>query len=204
VHDEPSIERWLKGVVEGDAAATEELWNYCFPQLVRFARHKLRKVPRRAADEEDVALDAMDSFCRALREGRFPHLADQNALLRLLLQMTARKATDLVRREMSARRGKASVRGDSALRGRSAATATYPGRAVDLLPELAVLAMEEVDRLLGLLEDPQLQAMAVAKMEGCENREIAQRLHCSMRTVERRLHLIRTIWEHELVGAASS
>jgi DNA-directed RNA polymerase specialized sigma24 family protein len=203
VDSEPSVERWLKGVVEGDAAATEELWNYCFPQLVRFARYKLGGIPRRAADEEDVALDAMDSFCRALREGRFLHLADQNGLRRLLLQMTARKATDLVRREMSTRRGKASVRGDSALRGRSAATATYPGRPADLLPELAVVATDEVERLLGLLEDPQLQAMAVAKMEGRENREIADRLHCSMRTVERRLHLIRTVWEHELVRAAS-
>jgi hypothetical protein len=55
------------------------------------ARHKLRGVPRRAADEEDVALSAFDNFCRAAEHGRFPDLADRDDLWQLLLVLTDRK-----------------------------------------------------------------------------------------------------------------
>jgi DNA-directed RNA polymerase specialized sigma24 family protein len=37
----------------------------------------------------------------------------------------------------------------------------------------------------------------VGKMEGYTNAELAQRLACSPRSVERRLELIRDIWQAE-------
>jgi DNA-directed RNA polymerase specialized sigma24 family protein len=40
-----------------------------------------------------------------------------------------------------------------------------------------------------------LQAIAVWKMEGHTNHEIAAKLGCAPSTVERRLQLIRQIWE---------
>jgi DNA-directed RNA polymerase specialized sigma24 family protein len=196
---EASVAGWIEGVRQGDSAATEALWKHCFPKLVQYAREKLRGIPRRAADEEDVALSAMESFFRAIRDGRFPVLADHNELLRLLLWMTARKAADLVRRETSQRRGRGKVRGDSALREivlGSVSRANVP-------PELAMVLAEEVQRLMELLEDPDLQAIAVAKMEGSSNQEIAAQMQCSPRTVERRLQLIRKIWEKGVLPATS-
>ncbi len=92
-----SVSRWIDEVKKGNHAAAEALWERYFPRLVRFARGRLRGLPRRAADEEDVALSALDSFCRAAEHGRFPNLADRDGLWRLLLQMTARKAADVVR-----------------------------------------------------------------------------------------------------------
>ncbi len=59
------------------------------------------------------------------------------------------------------------------------------------------MVSEEIRRILDLLPDSNLQDLAIAKMEGCTNEEIAQRLQCSERTVERRLHLIREIWQGE-------
>jgi DNA-directed RNA polymerase specialized sigma24 family protein len=56
---------------------------------------------------------------------------------------------------------------------------------------------EECQRLLERLADPGLEALAAAKMEGCTNEEIAQRFRCSVRTIERRLRLIRKKWEDE-------
>jgi DNA-directed RNA polymerase specialized sigma24 family protein len=44
-----------------------------------------------------------------------------------------------------------------------------------------------------------LQAIAVWKMEGYVVGEIAARLGCALSTVERRLRLIRQIWESEEV-----
>jgi DNA-directed RNA polymerase specialized sigma24 family protein len=50
--------------------------------------------------------------------------------------------------------------------------------------------------LLAQLE-PELQQVALAKMDGYNNDEIARQLDCSIRTIERRLHLIRSIWERD-------
>src|SRR4051812_26315558 len=58
------INRWLRQRKEGDRSTTRELWQRYFARLVALARQRLRGAPRRAADEEDVALSAFDSFCR--------------------------------------------------------------------------------------------------------------------------------------------
>ena len=57
---------------------------------------------------------------------------------------------------------------------------------------------DECRRLLEELDDQQLRELAVAKMEGYKNEEIARRLDCSLRTVERRLRLIRKQWKQEI------
>nr|MCU0979177.1 ECF-type sigma factor [Pirellulaceae bacterium] len=51
--------------------------------------------------------------------------------------------------------------------------------------------------LLERLPDADLRTLAVAKLEGYANAEVAERLGCSMRTVERRLRLIRDLWRAE-------
>jgi DNA-directed RNA polymerase specialized sigma24 family protein len=55
------------------------------------------------------------------------------------------------------------------------------------------MVAEECDRLLGLLNDD-LRSVALAKMEDYTNQEIAEKLGCSLSTVERSLRLIRKIW----------
>ncbi len=197
---EPTVVYWLKGIQRGDPDAADALWKYCFPELVRFAREKLRGVPCRAADEEDVALSAMQSFYRAAARGSFQQLSDCDELLQLLLGMTAHKAIDFVRRETCRRRGGGRVQGDSALSGEGSESSENPLADASYEPELALMACEEIRRILNLLPDLELQDMAVAKMEGCTNEEIARRHQCSERTVERRLHLIREVWQGEALS----
>ena len=64
-------------------------------------------------------------------------------------------------------------------------------------PEFAAMMVEECRRLLGRLADPDLEALALAKMEGYTNAEIAERWKCSVRTVERSLRLIRKSWQQD-------
>ena len=64
-------------------------------------------------------------------------------------------------------------------------------------PAFAAQVGEEFRRLLDRLGSAPLRAVAVGKMEGCSNAEIGARLDCSERTVERRLRLIRGLWEKE-------
>ena len=194
---DPVIIRWLDGIRRGDSDAANALWKDCFPELVRFAREKLRGVPCRTADEEDIALSAMGSFYRAVELGRFEQLSDRNELLRLLLRITARKVIDFMRRETCQRRGEGRVQGDSGIVEACSESRENPLADPSGAPELAIMVSEEIRRILDLLPDSNLQDLAIAKMEGCTNEEIAQRLQCSERTVERRLHLIREIWQGE-------
>jgi DNA-binding NarL/FixJ family response regulator len=64
-------------------------------------------------------------------------------------------------------------------------------------PVVAAQVAEEYERLLGRLGDEGLCQVAVGKMEGLANDEIAQRLGCSRRTVARKLETIRIIWGGE-------
>jgi hypothetical protein len=95
----------LGPLADGDPAAVQKLWERYFHRLVGLARAKLQNAPRRAADEEDVALSAFDSFCRNAGEGRFPDLLDRDGLWRLLMVITARKAAHLKRDETRQKRG---------------------------------------------------------------------------------------------------
>src|SRR5882672_10101488 len=118
-----SVTRWIGHLQAGDQDAAQHLWERYFRCLVGLARKKLRAAPRRAADEEDVALSAFDSFCRGVRRGRFPQLADRDNLWRLLVALTARKAFDQVRDENFQKRGGGAVGGESALEGADGAAA---------------------------------------------------------------------------------
>jgi DNA-directed RNA polymerase specialized sigma24 family protein len=62
-------------------------------------------------------------------------------------------------------------------------------------PAFAVELAEECRRLLDLLEDSELRSVALGKMEGYTNAEIASQLGRSLPTVERKLRRIRMIWE---------
>jgi hypothetical protein len=51
--------------------------------------------------------------------------------------------------------------------------------------------------LLGLLRDDSLRQVAQMRMEGYTNEEVASRLRCSLRTVARKIEIIRRTWVGE-------
>jgi DNA-directed RNA polymerase specialized sigma24 family protein len=112
-----------------------------------------------------------------------------------------RKAIDVFHYEARAKRGGGRVLDEGALRDTSS---TPQGRALERVagrepsPEFAAQVAEQLGRLLEALGDIQLQHIAVQKMEGYTVREIAARTGLMPRTVQRRLQLIRRVWEQEL------
>ena len=64
-------------------------------------------------------------------------------------------------------------------------------------PEFAAQVAEECGRLLDRLGREDLRAVALWKMEGCTTEEIAGKLGCVPRSVERKLRAIRAIWTTE-------
>jgi DNA-directed RNA polymerase specialized sigma24 family protein len=193
---EGSVTRWISALKQGDEAAAQGLWEAYFRRLVGLARARLRDAPRRIADEEDVALSAFDSFFRGARAGRFPRLDDRNDLWQILVLITVRKAIDLRNYEGRPSRGKGRVRSLTELigEGLEAIVGDEP------TPELAAQLTEEHQRLMEQLGDPILRSVATSKLEGYTDEEIAARLGCVTRTVERKVARIRGIWANELKG----
>jgi DNA-directed RNA polymerase specialized sigma24 family protein len=190
------VSLWLGRLRAGEQAAAQPLWERYFRRLVALARARLKGGPRRVADEEDVALSAFDSFCRAAERGRFPQLSDRDDLWHLLVVLTARKACDLLRREGRHKRGGGRTPDPGPARpGEPDPLGQVLGR--EPTPEFAAQVAEECQRLLALLGDRELEEVALAKMEGYTTEEIARRQGRTTRTVERKLRLIRDIWQAE-------
>jgi RNA polymerase sigma factor (sigma-70 family) len=196
-----SVTVWISQLKAGEAAAAQQLWERYFRRLVALARSKLRATPRRAADEEDVALSAFDSFCRAAQDGRFSSLRDRDDLWPLLVMITVRKARHLARDESRAKRGGGGVFDEAALSGRASSAGGEVGLEQILgrepTPEFAAQVAEQCQHLLDRLGHEDLRMIALRKMENYTIEEIASQLGCVPRTVRRRLQRIRSIWEKE-------
>jgi DNA-directed RNA polymerase specialized sigma24 family protein len=188
-----SVSILIEALKKGDRDAAQGLWDRYFRRLVMLAQARLRGVNRRLADEEDVALSAFDSFYRAAERGRFPQLGDRDELWQLLVVITVRKAYDLVRYQGRPSRGAGRVQTLSEL------VADGAGEMLgsEPTPQLAAQVAEECVRLLDLLGDEKLRSVALLKMEGYTNEEIAAKLGCVRYTVDRKLQSIRTIWNEE-------
>jgi DNA-directed RNA polymerase specialized sigma24 family protein len=195
-----SVTYWIHQLKAGDQLALQQLWESYFRRLVALARQRLQGAARLAADEEDVALSAFDSFYRGVQEGRFPRLLDRGDLWQVLVLITLRKAANLANQERAQKRGGGRVRPVSALpaskEDEGPAFANLVGREPD--PAFAAQVAEECRRLLALLRDPEWRAVALWKLEGYTNDEIALKVGRSVPTVERKLRLIRDAWEKEI------
>ena len=193
-----SVTFYLEQLKDGNASAATPIWNEYFSKLVNVARGKLKSFPRTAADEEDVAASAFRTFCAHLDSGAFPKLDDRGDLWQVLYVITTRKAISLIRRETTLKKGGGRVIQASALNGDSEADALAEFAGTEPTPEHAAEIAEEYGRLLDKLNEGELRRIAIWKLEGFNNAEIAGKIGRSIPTVERKLARIRTLWEHEI------
>jgi DNA-directed RNA polymerase specialized sigma24 family protein len=195
-----SVTAWIEGLRQGDQLSAQQMWERYFTQLVQVAGKKLARGIRRDFDEEDVALSAFHSLCVGVKEGKFPKLEDRDSLWSLLVVITARKAMHRMRTATTQEHGGGKVRGESVFLSRKDADkqgAEGINQVIGREPtaEFAAQVSEESERLLSLLPDEAMRKLALLKMEGFSNKETAEELQCGLRTIERRLSLIRKIWE---------
>lgn len=195
--DQSSITGWYHSLLRGDRHAAQQLWDRFAHRLISLARARLRPDTRQGADEEDVVISAFDSFFRAAEQGRFPDLRDRDGLWQLLVTITVRKVSDEILYQNRKKRGSGGVLREADLPGHEVNLAEIMSS--EPSPELAGEMTEQCQRLLTLLGDEDLRTLALLKMEGFTNHEIADRLGCARSTVQRRLNLIKAKWEAELV-----
>jgi DNA-directed RNA polymerase specialized sigma24 family protein len=182
-----SVSEWVRQLKDGDPLAAQKLWERYFRRLVGLARKRLESTVCASADEQDVALSAVASVFRGVQQGCFPQLHDRDDLWRILVTVTVRKAGWQRRHENRLKRG--------------GGVETDPDVVLEEIvggeptPDFAAEVADECRRLLSCLADPDLEVVARLKMEGYTNTEIAEQLRCALRSVERRLKLIRQLWK---------
>jgi RNA polymerase sigma factor (sigma-70 family) len=191
--DSHSVTRWIERLRDNDPRAAAALWQRFLERMLAVARQRLGRTSRRVADEDDVVVAAFERFLAGVQQGRFPRLNDRDDLWAILFTITDRLAARQVRDHLRDKRGGGAVRGDSALR-------SAEGEAIEPTddgptPAEAVAMQDSLARLLAELDDNELRAITLARMEGYSNAEIAKRIGRSEMTVLRRLELIRATWQ---------
>jgi DNA-directed RNA polymerase specialized sigma24 family protein len=195
--NEESVTRWVKDLAtDNRGVAVDRLWERYFPRLVDLAQSRLRGHTGGPIDAEDVALCAFESFFRGAAAGRFPDIRNREDLWKLLVTITARKAQNYRRDEHRQKRGGGRVRSQNAMtRGESADDEIlFEVISGEPTPEFAAMMTDECRQLFGSLSDESLRVVALLKLEGHSNEEIAKSLDCGLRTVERKLEVIRKRW----------
>ena len=189
--DGGSITRLIPDVCGRDEAAIEQLWRRYVARMEALARPLVAPLASGAGDEQDVAQSAFFAFCEAAAKGNVSPLADRNELWRLLATIARNKATDRVRRELRQRRGggKATVeqRVEQMEDGRRSHVETLE-------------IQEAFDAMLRSIDDsgdPRLRSVALMRLAGDTTPEIAERLNCTTRTVQRKLHILERLWQDQ-------
>jgi DNA-directed RNA polymerase specialized sigma24 family protein len=195
-----SVTRLIIDLRSDDPAVREVaarlVWGRYFRELLALARSHLSARIRSREDEEDVLQSMYKSFCIRQRRGDFD-LAGRDELWSLLVRITLRKARSAASRHLQ---GKRDVRRECA--GAAEGAGGDPsGTILDRIdsdgptPVEAALLNEALERRFQMLKDPDLRRIAVWKLEGYTNAEIAAQLDCTLRTVERKLERIRAYWD---------
>ena len=161
-------------------------WKEYFDRLTALARKKLRNLPQQLKNEEDIACSAIKSFLRGVeRNGIRPSDDNDFDLWPLLATIAAGKCVDLLV-YLKAKKRDVSKITDAEL---DEITCDEPG------PASVAEQKESRRRLLDVLKDERSRRIAEWKMERFTNKEIAKKLDCSERTVEREIELIKLHWE---------
>jgi RNA polymerase sigma factor (sigma-70 family) len=191
-----SVTAWIGDLKDGQNLASQKIWERYFDRLVRVASRQLGSSPRRIADEEDVAVSVFDSLCKGAAAGRFDRLKDRDDLWKLLTAIAGMKAVDQIRRQTAKKRGGENVRGESIVAGFD--TDQLGGfdqfMHSEPTPEFLAVMDEQQQAMFQALPDPSQQEVARLRFEGYANDEIASKIGISLRSVERKLSVIRQVW----------
>ncbi|HEX6960748.1 MAG TPA: ECF-type sigma factor, partial [Lacipirellula sp.] len=129
---------------------------------------------------------ALKSALIGVRNNRFPDLHDRTGLWPLLVTITVRKALNERKRQHAQKRDR-DVEHSAVDVSRIAGSEPPP----DFGPRL----IEAIETLVLSLDNESLRLIALRKLEGFTNEEIACELGVARRTVVRKLTRIRQEWE---------
>jgi hypothetical protein len=182
--------------VHNDAAAA--IWNQYCNLLLELACQNLSQRLQRRIGADDIVQHAFKSFFLRQQRGQYD-LADRNDLLRLLVRITLNKVRGAANRESRRRRDYRRDETGSSVAARADSDDAWLLEQIESgrpTPDEAAMLADEAERKLATLPHD-LRRIALYKLEGYTNAEMAEfpENRCSIRTVERKLRLIREAWD---------
>jgi RNA polymerase sigma factor (sigma-70 family) len=199
----PRVTSLIARFKSGSRSAFHGLFQTYFRGQVTDAGRRLGAAAAGPADAEDVALSVFHSLWREVTAGRplCDGLTDRDSLLRTLALLTAQKVR---RARRDARRHKRDERRTVRAADRPAGAAAPWADLADpsLAPEWQACFRETWAELMAALT-PRQRTVVEWKFDNRSNPEIAEHVGRSVRTVERDLSEIRSVWE-ELYGGTSA
>jgi DNA-directed RNA polymerase specialized sigma24 family protein len=199
IEPEAPVTAWIRRLEFGDAQAAQSLWQHFCSRVHYIARQRLPLPIRPGYDEEDVAISAFHSLFLGISAHRF-ELRDREDLWRLLLTIAERKICKRIRLECRDKRDVRRLVHESVF-GSNDRSASNAERDIESLPSaeptplLAAEVADSCDRLLTMLPDASLKQVAILKLENYTAAEIAVHLGCTRKTVQRKLLVIRQLWQ---------
>jgi len=189
--------QWIDDLAHNDPSAQERIWALFARRVTKQAKSNLAGVQCRESDEEDVAARVLNSLFQRIADGRQTPPKNREELWKLLVGMTRNKSAEAARHKLAQKRGQGRVRGESAFKVRGDDSSDHGGihnvadPASD--PKTAFEEAQQLTGILASLNDSQLRQIALLKMAGHTDQEIAELIGCSLRTVERRTAEIRDL-----------
>ncbi len=186
-----SVTAWIESLKQGDPTAAEAIWTRFIARVKAMAHDKIQNVPARFGDHDDLAQNVFAAVFDGIQNDRFRQIDSREDLWQILAMVTARRSADLWRKAVSSSESgeSAIVRPDS---GANASFADIMGQVSDeLLVDSIGLAGSELMQSL----EPKLQSVAMLRFKGHSNREIAEQIGRSVKTVERYMKMIREKWD---------
>ncbi len=190
-----SITMFLNQMMAGDEAAVSTLWQRFLPRLLGLARKTLANRPQRMADVDDAVQSAFASFWKRAADGEFGDQLDRHNMWNLLGVITVRKSLRQLRHERAEKRGGGRVLTEGSLDRSDGTRGSLDDLAGSYSP--TDLDINSTELLQSLTDD--LREIAVLRLLGYRNSEIAVQLECSERTIDRKLDQIRGQWETAFV-----
>lgn len=179
-----SVSHWIAQAKAGDELALARLHRRYWPALVGLARQRLLGSPI-PSDEEDIAQQAFFGFYEAIKRQRVPQLENRHQFLALLSHIIACKVYNQVNHELTARKGGGRVQSGAQL------TTLVEDSAYSPLQE-AILKECYEKYVVDMPES--LRRHAELFLQGCTRQEIAEKLGCADRTVDRKIALVKEYW----------
>jgi DNA-directed RNA polymerase specialized sigma24 family protein len=191
--EQGSVTRWIQQMRAGDSIVVNALAERYFKKLGDAARRRLHKVPQNMHDAEDVANFVLESVVRNIAQGRYPDLQDRDDLWFLMLAITQRRISSILKRD---RRRKAQPPSQTSL---TELLEMYDGELADLAlegnPEHVAIEIGDCwQELMRILPNDEFREIARLKLEFYSNREISSMLKLTSRYIDRKVGEIQRLW----------
>jgi len=180
--------RLLIDCQDGDESAAWALYERYVKRLVGLARSRLSRKLTARVDAEDVVQSVYRSFFRNAQAGRY-ELEQTGDLWRLLASITVNKVRDQAKRHTQQKR---TVDRESAGADSEAPVESFGSLIADEpSPEAAAMLIDEMEQVMTQLDQSQREILEL-RLQGHIVEDIASMVHCSERTVRRKLDRIET------------